>query len=62
MQYHWPGNVREMENVIERAVLVCDEDTIRTIHLPANLQTFRTGKTARKPLLWPRPSRTWRRR
>jgi Nif-specific regulatory protein len=38
MQYHWPGNVREMENVIERAVLICDEDTIRSIHLPPNLQ------------------------
>ena len=27
MEYGWPGNVREMENVIERAVLLCAGDT-----------------------------------
>ena len=30
----WPGNVRELKNVMERAVLVCDEATIRAHHLP----------------------------
>ena len=28
--YHWPGNVREMENVIERAVILADGQTIPT--------------------------------
>ncbi|MBE0511060.1 MAG: sigma-54 dependent transcriptional regulator [Chromatiales bacterium] len=28
--YHWPGNVREMENVIERAVILADGQTIHT--------------------------------
>lgn len=27
-EYHWPGNVRELKNVIERAVLLCDEQLI----------------------------------
>ncbi|MDX1605837.1 MAG: sigma-54 dependent transcriptional regulator, partial [Candidatus Competibacterales bacterium] len=27
-RYHWPGNVREMENAIERAVILNEEDTI----------------------------------
>ena len=27
---YWPGNVRELENCIERAVLLCDEDVIRS--------------------------------
>ena len=28
MSYTWPGNVRELKNCIERAVLLCDSDTI----------------------------------
>ncbi len=32
-EYRWPGNVRELENTIERAVLMCEGDTIR----PADL-------------------------
>lgn len=26
--YTWPGNVRELENAMERAVIMCDDDTI----------------------------------
>ncbi|OLC53579.1 MAG: hypothetical protein AUH92_05630, partial [Acidobacteria bacterium 13_1_40CM_4_69_4] len=32
-EYRWPGNVRELENTIERAVLMCEGDTLR----PADL-------------------------
>ncbi len=39
MQHHWPGNVRELQNCMERAVLICDEETIMAIHLPPTLQS-----------------------
>jgi Nif-specific regulatory protein len=44
-QYHWPGNVRELRNCMERAVLICDEDVIRTYHLPPTLQTAESSAT-----------------
>ncbi len=44
-QYHWPGNVRELKNCLERAVLICDEEVIRTYHLPPSLQTAESSAT-----------------
>ncbi|MDB5328850.1 MAG: Two-component response regulator AlgB [Phycisphaerales bacterium] len=35
--HDWPGNIRELRNVVERAVLVCDSDQIGLKHLPAEL-------------------------
>ena len=32
--YSWPGNVRELKNVIERAVITCDQGNITRAHLP----------------------------
>jgi Nif-specific regulatory protein len=40
--YHWPGNVREVQNCMERAVLVCNGDTIQSTHLPPTLQRVDT--------------------
>ncbi|MGA2624338.1 MAG: sigma-54 dependent transcriptional regulator [Bacteroidota bacterium] len=31
--YHWPGNVREMRNVLERAILLWDDDVIQPHHI-----------------------------
>jgi two-component system, NtrC family, response regulator AtoC len=37
MAHAWPGNIRELKNVIERATLFCDEACIDMPHLPAEL-------------------------
>lgn len=38
MAYAWPGNIRELENVIERTVLLTDGDVIRVRDLPPEIQ------------------------
>jgi two-component system response regulator AtoC len=37
-KYSWPGNIRELRNVIERAMIFCDEATIDVQHLPAEVK------------------------
>lgn len=32
-EYSWPGNIRELKNVIEHAVILCQGNTIRPLHL-----------------------------
>ena len=36
--YAWPGNIRELENVMERAVLFCDGPKLRIEDLPGELR------------------------
>ena len=36
-KYNWPGNVREMKNVVKRAALLCDEEFIRSKFLPLEI-------------------------
>src|SRR4030066_2051135 len=45
MNYHWKGNVRELENAIERSVILCDGDTITPEHFVLNRQSvFESAK------------------
>ncbi len=37
--YHWPGNIRELQNVIRRAVLLASGDVITTRELPEDMET-----------------------
>ncbi len=50
MAHHWPGNIRELKNVIERAVVLGGGDTILPQHLPADFGTRRATPASAGPL------------
>ena len=55
-RYPWPGNVRELINVIERAMLLCENDVITCDHLPKSITGLElTSKSdgSYKAGLWP---------
>ncbi|MBX7081702.1 MAG: sigma 54-interacting transcriptional regulator [Nannocystaceae bacterium] len=42
--YAWPGNIRELQNTMERAVLLCTGSEITLEHLPPSTGAFTPGK------------------
>jgi len=40
-RHEWPGNIRELRNCIERAVIFCDSHELREEHLPAQYMKLR---------------------
>jgi len=51
LNYDYPGNVRELENILEHALIICQGDVIKRKHLPMVLQRkMITPETQEKPL------------
>jgi len=47
--YNYPGNVRELENIIERAVVLCSGETIKISDLPQHIVDIYKGDSVNHP-------------
>jgi DNA-binding NtrC family response regulator len=56
--YDWHGNARELENVVERAVVMAQGDTIRVADLPPHLQAIHPEAGESHDFVFP-PDATW---
>ena len=46
MNYHFPGNVRELLNVVERCIALANDKSIRLSELPSHIAKTRSAKTS----------------
>ena len=49
-KYNWPGNIRELANIMERAAILCTEDTLLPAHLFFEDDAEMDGDGSSKPL------------
>ena len=66
MRYPWPGNIRELRNVLIRALSLCQDNQITLTDLPSELRqqavaesagtdAITTGTSPRRPAPWASP-------
>lgn len=44
IKYHWPGNIRELQHSIERAVILSDDHSLKSLNISTGLKTQSTPK------------------
>ncbi len=49
MNFDWPGNVRQLENIIERMVIVAESDTLKANEFPQLLRDSKAGAASAVP-------------
>lgn len=49
LNYHWPGNIRQLQNCIERTILLADSSIIRPEHLPQEIRSGESPAASIKP-------------
>jgi two-component system response regulator FlrC len=56
-QYGWPGNIRELENVIQRALIMAPADVIEAphLHLPQGVMASQEPKAVKSEAAASRP-------
>jgi len=50
-EYDWPGNIRELDNLVERLVILSQDGAIDLKDLPANIRAFVSDKKSPQPTL-----------
>jgi len=43
-EYDWPGNIRELRNVVERVIILSERNRIEVADLPPFIQKYKTAK------------------
>lgn len=51
MNYVWPGNIRQLRNLIERLIILVDGEWVLRDHLPSNIRAPRLDTQEAKPVL-----------
>ena len=51
IEYHWPGNIRQLENAVEYAIIRCQGSEIKARNLSSEIQRFKGEETSVQDLM-----------